>query len=140
MFKTANSSIVFKRILVAALIAIPLLTKAQQLIKYVDLFIGTGGHGYMYPGAIFPFGMVQLSPDNGTHGWGLNSGYHYPDSVIAGFRHTHLSGTGIGDWCDISAMLSNGLISDTIALYRGKFSHANEKASPTIKPILIMQQ
>ena len=28
-------------------------------------------------------------------------GYHYSDSIIYGFSHTHLSGTGIPDYCDI---------------------------------------
>ncbi|MDO9375455.1 MAG: GH92 family glycosyl hydrolase [Ferruginibacter sp.] len=102
----------------------------QQLTKYVDPFIGTGGHGHTYPGATVPFGMVQLSPDNGTQGWDWCSGYHYTDSMIAGFSHTHLSGTGIGDWCDISVMPALDLVNDTITLYREKFSHANEKASP----------
>ncbi len=110
--------------------AMPLLTSAQQLIKYVDPFIGTGGHGHTYPGAQVPFGMVQLSPDNGSEGWDWSSGYHYSDSVIAGFSHMHLSGTGIGDWCDISVMPSIGFINDTIAMYRENFSHKNEKASP----------
>ncbi|MEP7111296.1 MAG: GH92 family glycosyl hydrolase, partial [Ferruginibacter sp.] len=110
--------------------AIHLIAPAQQLTGYVDPFIGTGGHGHTYPGATVPFGMVQLSPDNGTQGWDWCSGYHYSDSLIAGFSHTHLSGTGIGDWCDISVMPSIGLINDTISLYREKFSHKNEKASP----------
>lgn len=128
--KILNGNKGLERILVGALIAMPLFTSAQQLTKYVDPFIGTGGHGHTYPGATVPFGMVQLSPDNGTQGWDWSSGYNYSDSMIAGFSHTHLSGTGIGDWCDISVMPSNGLINDTIALYREKFSHKNEKASP----------
>jgi predicted alpha-1,2-mannosidase len=103
---------------------------AQTLTKYVDPFIGTGAHGHTYPGATVPFGMVQLSPDNGSQGWDWCSGYHYTDSMIAGFSHTHLSGTGIGDLCDISVMPALGLINDTIALYREKFSHKNEKATP----------
>ncbi|MCC5920146.1 MAG: GH92 family glycosyl hydrolase [Cyclobacteriaceae bacterium] len=75
-----------------------------EKLTIVDVFIGTGGHGHTYPGATWPFGMVQLSPDNGTEGWDWSSGYHYSDSVIAGFSHTHLSGTGIGDYADISFM------------------------------------
>jgi predicted alpha-1,2-mannosidase len=119
-----------KSVVLIVLLTVPLLIQAQQLIKYVDPFIGTGGHGHTYPGTTVPFGMVQLSPDNGTQGWDWCSGYHYSDSMIAGFSHTHLTGTGIGDWCDISVMPSDGLISDTITLYREKFSHQNEKASP----------
>ena len=128
--KAINSHKILRTVLVGALFYFPLFTSAQQLTKYVDPFIGTGGHGHTYPGATVPFGMVQLSPDNGTQGWDWCSGYHYSDSLIAGFSHTHLSGTGIGDWCDISVMPSNGLINDNIALYREKFSHKNEKASP----------
>jgi predicted alpha-1,2-mannosidase len=103
---------------------------AQKLTKYVDPFLGTGGHGHTYPGATVPFGMVQLSPDNGTEGWDWCSGYHYSSDSIAGFSHTHLSGTGIGDWCDISVLP----LTDTTLIHNEKikipFSHVNEKASP----------
>ena len=72
--------------------------------EYVNPFIGTDFTGNTYPGAQAPFGMVQLSPDNGLPGWARISGYFYPDSTIAGFSHTHLSGTGAGDLYDISFM------------------------------------
>lgn len=72
--------------------------------EYVNPFIGTDFIGNTYPGAQAPFGMVQLSPDNGLPGWDRISGYFYPDSTIAGFSHTHLSGTGAGDLYDISFM------------------------------------
>ena len=72
--------------------------------EYVNPFIGTDFTGNTYPGAQTPFGMVQLSPDNGLPGWDRISGYFYPDSTIAGFSHTHLSGTGAGDLYDISFM------------------------------------
>jgi len=97
----------------------------HKLINYVDPFIGTGGHGHTYPGATVPFGMVQLSPDNGTQGWDWSSGYHYSDSTISGFSHTHLSGTGIGDWCDISVMPLTSEI-----FKQAKFKHSDENASP----------
>jgi putative alpha-1,2-mannosidase len=32
----------------------------------VNPFIGTEGHGHTFPGAVMPFGMVQLSPDTQT--------------------------------------------------------------------------
>jgi predicted alpha-1,2-mannosidase len=106
------------------------LTLAQKLTKYVDPFLGTGGHGHVYPGATIPFGMVQLSPDNGNEGWDWCSGYHYSSNTIAGFSHTHLSGTGIGDWCDISLLP----LTDTSLIRQEKiklnFSHKNEKAKP----------
>lgn len=103
---------------------------AQRLITYVDPFIGTGGHGHTFPGATVPFGMVQLSPDNGRGGWDWTSGYYYADSVITGFSHMHLSGTGIGDWQDISVMPENKLIADTADHGRTTFNHRTEKASP----------
>ena len=100
---------------------------AQKLIRYVDPNIGTGGHGHTYPGATVPFGMVQLSPDNGTEGWDWCSGYNYADSTIAGFSHMHLSGTGCGDWCDISVMPNISPIPDTASHFKVKFSHKNEE-------------
>ena len=70
-------------------------------IKYVDPFIGTGGHGHTFPGATAPFGMIQLSPDTRFDGWDGCSGYHYSDTLIYGFSHTHLSGTGVSDYGDL---------------------------------------
>ena len=107
-------------------------------VDYVDPFIGTDYHGHVFPGATLPFGMVQLSPDNGTSGWDWCSGYHYSDSVIAGFGHTHLSGTGIGDLADIvflpsmnkfSEVIDDEFISMAIS-NRSVFDHANEEAAP----------
>src|SRR6185295_17234964 len=79
-----------------------------DLTRYVNPFIGTAGHGHTFPGAIVPFGMVQLSPDTRLTGWDGCSGYHYSDSAIYGFSHTHLSGTGISDYGDILLMPSVG--------------------------------
>lgn len=76
----------------------------RDYASLVNPFIGTDFTGNTYPGAQAPFGMVQLSPDNGLPGWDRISGYFYPDSTIAGFSHTHLSGTGAGDLYDISFM------------------------------------
>ncbi len=101
-----------------------------QLTNYVDPFLGTGGHGHVYPGATVPFGMVQLSPDNGVEGWDWCAGYHYSSNTIAGFSHTHLSGTGIGDWCDISVMPLLNKDSVTIDKAKFGFKHSNEMAKP----------
>ncbi len=68
---------------------------------YVNPFIGTGGHGHTFPGATAPFGMMQLSPDTRYEGWDGCSGYHFSDSIIYGFSHTHLSGTGVPDYGDL---------------------------------------
>src|SRR4030095_8018165 len=85
-----------------------LIVAQQDLTRYVDPLIGTGGHGHTYPGATMPFGMVQLSPDTRLTGWDGCSGYHYSDSLIYGFSHTHLSGTGISDYGDILLMPTVG--------------------------------
>lgn len=98
--------------------------------KYVNPFIGTGGHGHTFPGATVPFGMVQLSPDTRIDGsWDGCSGYHYSDSVIYGFSHTHLNGTGVSDFGDILLMPTLGEPSLDNKVYSSTFSHANEKAS-----------
>jgi putative alpha-1,2-mannosidase len=114
-------------ILLCLLLFLPLEGYAQSdLTKYVDPFVGTGGHGHTYPGATLPFGMVQLSPDTRLTGWDGCSGYHYSDRPIYGFSHTHLSGTGISDYGDILFMpvLGDGAASPAT------FKHENESAEP----------
>lgn len=99
--------------------------------EYVNPFIGTDFTGNTYPGAQAPFGMVQLSPDNGLPGWDRISGYFYPDSTIAGFSHTHLSGTGAGDLYDISFMPVTLPYKEADAPLgiHSLFSHSEETAS-----------
>lgn len=105
-----------------------------SLLPFVNPFVGTGGHGHTFPGAAYPFGMVQLSPDTRPWmgDWDGCSGYHYSDSLIYGFSHTHLSGTGVGDLCDILFMPTVDYSAETIEkeYYRSHFSHSSEKASP----------
>ncbi len=72
--------------------------------QFVDPLIGSGYHGHVFVGANVPFGLVQLGPNNETQGWDWCSGYHYSDSILIGFAHTHLSGTGIGDLGDLVFM------------------------------------
>ncbi|MEO8649556.1 MAG: GH92 family glycosyl hydrolase [Acidobacteriota bacterium] len=107
----------------------------KDYTRWVNPFIGTGGHGHTFPGATMPFGMVQLSPDTRTDNWDGSSGYHYSDDIIYGFSHTHLSGTGIPDGCDILFMPTVGEPQffakegeKSVNGYASKFSHANEKA------------
>ena len=105
----------------------------KQLTNYVNPFIGTDGTGNTYPGAMTPFGMVQLSPDIGIPGWDRISGYFYPDSIITGFSHTHLSGTGAGDLYDVLIMPTNSRFNDRIEannrLPFSYFSHEHETAT-----------
>ena len=78
--------------------------QADRLTTFVNPFIGTGGHGHTYPGPSLPFGMIQPGPDTRLTGWDSSSGYHYSDTRIVGFSHTHLSGTGIPDYNDVLLM------------------------------------
>ncbi|MCF6243061.1 MAG: GH92 family glycosyl hydrolase [Bacteroidales bacterium] len=111
----------------------------QDLTKWVNPFIGTGGHGHTYPGASLPFGMVQLSPDTRLSGWDGCSGYHYSDSVIYGFSHTHLSGTGISDYGDILIMPTRCNYSFTGGNYgyESSFKHENEYAEPGYYSVIL---
>jgi predicted alpha-1,2-mannosidase len=105
--------------------------------QYVNTFIGTGGHGHTFPGATTPYGLVQLSPDTRTLGWDACGGYHFSDSSILGFSHTHLSGTGISDLGDFLFMPFSGTPKVVPGSpenpdegYRSRFKHENEKALP----------
>jgi len=130
--------------LAVALSLAPASARAQvqhSLADNVNPFIGTGGQGHTFPGAVAPFGMVQLSPDTDTSCvirdcYSHAAGYRYDDPTIEGFSHTHFSGAGHSDLGDILVMPVSG---DTVALdpgtpeapgYRSRFSHANEVASP----------
>lgn len=104
--------------------------KINDYAKLVDPFIGTGGHGHTYPGAVVPFGMVQLSPDTRLTGWDGCSGYYFTDTVVYGFSHTHLSGTGIADYCDILFMPTTGEPKFKNTDYMSGFNKKNESASP----------
>ena len=111
--------------------------KMQDYSSYVNPFIGTGGHGHTYPGAIVPNGMIQPGPDTRIYQWDACSGYYYADSTINGFSHTHLSGTGCGDYGDVLLMPTVGR-QDYHAMgeesqqmaYASAFSHENETAQP----------
>ncbi|TSD66459.1 glycoside hydrolase family 92 protein [Inquilinus sp. KBS0705] len=113
-------------------------TKQKGLAAYVDPFIGTGLHGHVFLGANVPFGAVQLGPVNIiAKDWDWCSGYNYSDSTIAGFAHTHLSGTGIGDLGDIQFMpttgdikVLSGTLNDYNSGYYSLFSHKEEVAEP----------
>jgi len=99
--------------------------------QYVNPFIGTGGHGHTFPGATLPFGMVQLSPDTRIDGsWDGCSGYHYSDSVLYGFSHTHLSGTGVSDYGDILLLPMNDEPALDESVPTATFSHNFENATP----------
>ena len=106
-------------------------------VDAVDPFIGSGGHGHVFVGASVPFGAVQLGPENFYKGWDWCSGYNYGDSMLIGFAHTHLNGTGIGDLGDILLMPYTGEIKTDKGVetkpgsgYASHYSHAAETARP----------
>jgi predicted alpha-1,2-mannosidase len=129
------------RNLIAVLAGICLLAaRALALPDPVDEalpMVGTADHGHTYPGATVPFGMVQLSPDTPIEGWDGCSGYHYSDSAIVGFSHTHLSGTGCGCLGDILLMPTVGKIAFNPDGYRSRFSHAREEATPGVYRVFL---
>lgn len=104
-------------------------------LAYVDPMIGTGGHGHTFPGATVPFGMVQLSPSNDYKNWDWCSGYHYSDTIIKGFAHTHISGPGLSGLGDILLMPARephagpGTEAEPGTGYRARFSHDDETAA-----------
>ncbi len=113
------------------------LYQPRDFAAYVNPMIGTGGHGHTFPGPTVPFGMIQPGPDTRITGWDACSGYYYNDSTINGFSHTHLSGTGCGDYGDILIMPTvgkqhyqhTGTETQTLP-YASRFSHTNETAVP----------
>lgn len=117
--------------LILQFIGIVCSSQAPDYASRVNPFIGTGGTGHTFPGAVLPFGMVQLSPDTRIDGsWEGCSGYYHSDSVIYGFSHTHLSGTGVSDYGDILIMPTTGEPSLKNKDYSSHFSHLKETASP----------
>lgn len=111
--------------------------QSLHLTQYVNPFVGTDFHGHTYPGAIVPFGAVQLSPDTRLDGWDGCSAYHYSDSVVYGFSHTHLSGTGCSDYGDVLLMPFIGTPSIINTAYCSNFSHENETATPGYYSVLL---
>ncbi len=116
----------------------------EEPMDWVDPRIGTGGHGHCFPGAVAPFGAVQLSPDTFNSGWDGCSGYHASDTSIMGFSHTHLSGTGCGDLLDFLVMPGTGpakIVPGTRENpdegYRSRFSHADEVTAPGYYSVLL---
>lgn len=111
-------------------------SKSEGLLQYVDPYIGSGYHGHVFVGTSVPYGMVQLGPSNIHKGWDWCSGYHYSDSILIGFSHTHLSGTGCTDLGDILIMPLNeirtprGNQDDIRDGYASRYSHDNEIARP----------
>ena len=130
-----------KKFIFALFVAGSQLCSAQPgLSEYVNPFIGTGGHGHTYPGATVPYGMVQLSPDTRKDGsWDGCGGYYYNDSLILGFSHTHLSGTGCSDYGDIMLLPIKDRF-DFKKEYSSRFSHSDEIAKAGYYSVFLKDQ
>ena len=96
-----------------------------NLTKYVNQYVGTGGHGHTFMGANVPFGLVQLGPTEPLRGWDWCSGYYYDDDELIGFGHMHLSGTGIGCLGDVAFLPVSDFNQRST-----RFTHDNEKMHP----------
>ncbi len=110
-------------------------TSEDDVVSFVDPYIGTGGHGHTFLGVAAPFGAVQLGPSNINKGWDWCSGYHYSDSVLIGFAHLHLNGTGCSDSGDIvfmpytgSEKTEKGTQENPSSGYASRYSHERETA------------
>ena len=118
-------------------------TAENDLLQYVDPFIGSGFHGHVFVGASVPFGMVQLGPNNIDKGWDWCSGYHYSDSICIGFSHTHLNGTGCGDLGDVMVMpmtevnVVRGNQDDISGGYASLYRHETEVARPDYYSVML---
>ena len=125
-----------KKILVFWIMFLSVFTIFAQS-EYVNPFVGTAEHGHTFPGALVPFGAIQVSPDTRLDGWDGCSGYHYTDSLIYGFSHTHLSGTGCSDYGDVLITPFIGEPSIHNEEYALSFSHKNEHASPGLYHVML---
>src|SRR2546423_4482874 len=113
-------------LVVLALAASP--ARAADLASEVDPLDGTMPPGFVFPGAVVPFGMVQNSPD--TTGQFAYGGYDYSDAAIRGFSLVHLSGPGVKKGGDVPFMPTLGPATDDPNVYASPFSHAREQAEP----------
>ncbi|MEY4887057.1 MAG: hypothetical protein RL767_528 [Bacteroidota bacterium] len=114
-----------KHLLLLAFAGLSKAALAQISVSHIDPFIGTGGHGHTHPAATAPFGMLQIGPDTRREGWDGCSGYHFTDSTVWGFSHTHLSGTGVGDYGDFLFKPWGGPFADSPVA----FDKSSERAS-----------
>ena len=118
-------------------------SQSEGLLKYVDPYIGSGFHGHVFVGTSVPYGMVQVGPNNIHKGWDWCSGYHYSDSILIGFSHTHLNGTGCADLGDIMIMPMNeirterGEQEDISNGYASRYSHDTETARPEYYSVMV---
>lgn len=111
--------------------------KKQDYVRFVDPFIGSGGHGHVFVGANVPFGGVQVGPTNFNKGWDWSSSYHYSDSIVKGFCHLNVSGTGMSDLGELTIMPANGELkinagtqNNHMKGYSSLYSKDKEKVSP----------
>lgn len=119
-------------------------SKTNNPLEYVDPYIGTLGHGHTFLGVSAPFGAVQLGPSNFNKGWDWCSAYHYSDSVVIGFSHLHLNGTGCSDTGDLLFMPYTG---DNCTVpgtqenpdlgYASRYSHDRETARPNYYSLIL---
>ncbi|MHB8579271.1 MAG: GH92 family glycosyl hydrolase [Ignavibacteriaceae bacterium] len=128
----------FVNLLIIIIFIVPHLLSAQNknskinnILNYVNPFIGTANGGNTFPGAVVPWGMVSVSPHNSNS----PSGYIYGQKYFYGFGHVHLSGTGCPDLGSIILVVQRGEVKVKPKEYRCTYS--SEKASPGYYRVLL---
>ena len=100
----------------------------EDVLQYVNPFIGNADNGHTFPGACVPFGLIQASPETGNDSWRYCSGFNYEDTLIMGFAQNHLNGTGCSDLGDV--LLFPFTDEPTDGIYKSHFDKTTQVASP----------
>lgn len=102
---------------------VPVLAQAQDLASYVDPMVGTDRGGDTFPGAVAPFGSVEMNPN-----WG-GVGYRYRDTHMHGFVVNSMSGPGGTDEGQVLITATTGDVKVDRPSTDYQFDHEHEAAS-----------
>lgn len=134
----SSSSIL--RLMAATLVSAVLSCAAaqgQDVLDYVNPFIGTTNFGATNPGAVLPNGMMSVSPfnvmgselnnyDKDSRWW--STPYDWTNSYFTGFSHVNLSGVGCPDMGSLLLMPTSGSLEFDPCVYGSAYD--SETASP----------
>ena len=118
------------------LLASTFICQSQNLIDYVNPFIGTTNYGTTNPGPIAPRGMINITPFNASgkqnrfdkdSQW-FSTPYENTNSFLTGFSHVNLSGVGCPDLGVILLMPTTGELETNHLKYGSTYK--NEVAKP----------
>ena len=100
----------------------------EDVLSFVNPFIGNADNGHTFPGSCVPFGFIQASPETGNDEWKYCSGFNIADDSIMGFAQNHLNGTGCPDLGDVLIFPFSGDVKNGI--YKSAYDKATQTASP----------